>query len=173
MGMDPPSDFALIYRQHAEAVFRLAFLLTGQRAEAEDLTSETFARALASAGAIRHGTVRSYLYAIVRNLVASRQRRPTLEQADPDDAAAQAAHAPDPGPEEQLEIRQRLAHAGAGLAALKERDRQVLVLCGVDGLDPAQIADALGLDPGAVRVRLHRARLKLAAFLQMPNGEST
>ena len=164
------SDFALIYRQHAEAVFRLAFLLSGQRAEAEDLTSECFARALASAGAIRQETVRSYLYAIVRNLVASRQRRPAVEQPDHEDAAAQATD-PDPGPEAQLEIRQRLARAGAGLAALKERDRQVLVLCGIDGLDPSQIADALGLEPGAVRVRLHRARRQLAAFLNLPTGE--
>lgn len=170
--MDSHSDFSLIYRQHADAVFRLAFLLTGQRAEAEDLTSETFARALASAGAIRHETVRSYLYAITRNLVASRHRRPALEQPDPDDQAALAATAPDPGPEDQLDIRQRLAHAGAGLAALKERDRQVLLLCGVDGLNPIQIADALGLEPGAVRVRLHRARRQLAAWLQQPTGES-
>jgi RNA polymerase sigma-70 factor (ECF subfamily) len=168
--MDSPSDFALVYRQHADAVFRLAFLLTGQRAEAEDLTSETFARALASGGRIRHETVRSYLYAIVRNLVASRHRRPSLEQPDPEDLAGQAA-APEPGPEDQLEIRQRLAHAGAGLATLKERDRQVLLLCGVDGLDPTQIADALGLEPGAVRVRLHRARRQLAAWLQ-PTGDN-
>lgn len=167
MDMSNP-DFSTLYRQHADAVFRLAFLLTGQRAEAEDLTSETFARALASAGAIRHDTVRSYLYAIVRNLVASRQRRPAVEQPDLEEAAAQVAD-PDPGPEEQLAIRQRLARAGAGLAALKERDRQVLLLCGVDGLDPAEIADALGLEPGAVRVRLHRARRQLAARLH-PTG---
>lgn len=169
MDMSNP-DFTALYRQHAEAVFRLAYLLTGQRAEAEDLTSETFARALASAGSIRHQTVRSYLYAIVRNLVASRQRRPAVEQADQDEAAAQAAD-PDPGPEEQLAIRQRLVRAGAGLAAMKDRDRQVLLLCGVDGLDPVEIADALGLEPGAVRVRLHRARRQLAAWLQ-PSGES-
>ena len=130
--MANPDDFSLIYRQHADAVFRLAFLLSGQRAEAEDLTSETFARALASSGAIRQDTVRSYLYAIVRNLVASRHRRPELEQADADEVAAQAAD-PDPTPEAQLEIRQRLARAGAGLASLKARDRQVLVLCGVEG----------------------------------------
>ena len=89
--MASPDDFSSIYRQHVDAVFRLAFLLTGQRAEAEDLTSETFARALASTGAIRHETVRSYLYAITRNLVASRQRRPVVEQADPEDAATTAA----------------------------------------------------------------------------------
>jgi len=169
--MSSPNDFALIYRQHAGAVFRLAFLLTGQRAEAEDLTSETFARALASAGAIRHETVRSYLYAIVRNLVASKHRRPAVEESA-DEAAARHPD-PDPTPEVQLEIRQRLARAGAGLASLKESERQVLVLCGIDGLDPTQIADALGLEPGAVRVRLHRARRQLAAWLNEPQGEAT
>ena len=48
----------------------------------------------------------------------------------------------------------------------------MLVLCGIDGLDPTQIADALGLEPGAVRVRLHRARRQLAAFLQTPTGDT-
>ncbi len=69
--MDGPASFSDIYRQHAGAVFRLAWLLTGDRSDAEDLTSEAFARALAGEGRIVQATVRSYLYAIVRNLASS------------------------------------------------------------------------------------------------------
>lgn len=165
--MEPIASFSEIYRQHAAAVFRLAWMLSGDRADAEDLTSEAFARALAGAGRIEQSTVRSYLYAIVRNLFNSRRRRPNLELPAEDDWLAAAAE-PDPGPEQRAELRQRLAHASAGLTAMREADRQVLLLCGVDGLSTLEIADALGLEPGHVRVRLHRARRQLAAFINPP-----
>ncbi len=167
--MASESSFSEIYRQHSAAVFRLAWLLCGNRSDAEDLTADTFARALASAGDIRQETVRSYLYAIVRNLVASRQRRPSVEVFGEPEWLDQAADA-EPGPEQRLELRQHLARTSAGLDRLGERDRQVLLLHGLDGMDSRQIADVLGLEPGNVRVRLHRARRQLAAWLQ-PLGE--
>jgi RNA polymerase sigma-70 factor (ECF subfamily) len=170
--MEPVLSFSEIYRQHAEAVFRLAWMLSGDRDEAEDLTSETFARALAGAGRIEQATVRSYLYAIVRNLVSSRHRRPRLEVSVDDEQLSHAEQS-DPGPEQRAELRQRLAHASAGLAAIRESDRQVLLLCGLHGLNTLEIADALGLDPAHVRVRLHRARRQLAAFIQRQGAEST
>ena len=98
--MDAALSFSAIYRQHAEAVFRLAWLLTGNRSDAEDLTSEAFARALAGEGRIVQATVRSYLYAIVRNLATSRLRRPIVELPTDDESLADAAAA-DPGPEQQ------------------------------------------------------------------------
>ena len=96
--MDQTMSFSEIYRQHADAVFRLAWMLSGNRSEAEDLTSEAFARALAGAGRIEQATVRSFLYAIVRNLVISQQRRPAVELAVDDEQLSDAIE-PDPGPE--------------------------------------------------------------------------
>ena len=162
--MDPSLSFSEIYRQHADAVFRLAWMLSGNRSDAEDLTSEAFARALAVAGRIEQTTVRSYLYAIVRNLVSSRQRRPQLELAADEDRLGNAVE-PEPGPEQRAALRQQLARASTGLDALRAADRQVLLLCGVHGLSNLEIADALGLPPGHVRVRLHRARRQLAALV--------
>lgn len=156
--------FSEIYRQHAEAVFRLAWMLSGDRHEAEDLTSEAFARALAGAGRIEQPTVRGYLYAIVRNLANSRRRRPALERPADDEELHQVAE-PDPGPEQRAELRQCLMQAHAGLESMREPDRQVLLLCGVHGLSNLEIADALGLDPNHVRVRLHRARRHLASLM--------
>jgi RNA polymerase sigma factor (sigma-70 family) len=163
--MDVAPCFAEIYRQHAAAVYRLAWLLSGDRHEAEDLTSECFARALGGDGAIRQATVRSYLYAIVRNLVASRQRRPAIELPADDERLADMPDA-EPDPEQRADLRQRLAQASNALAALREPERQVLVLCGVHGMDAAEMSDALGIDAGAVRVRLHRARRALARLLE-------
>lgn len=156
--------FSDIYRLHADAVFRLAWVLTGNRSDAEDLCSEAFARALAGEDRIAQATVRSYLYAIVRNLAASRYRRPRVELPMEDDALANMPHG-DPGPEQQAELRQRLLQAGAGLAALRDGERQLLLLCGLDGLSAAEIAEALGVEPGHVRVRLHRARRQLQSIL--------
>ncbi|MGH8030533.1 MAG: RNA polymerase sigma factor [Arenimonas sp.] len=162
--MDGPLSFSDIYRQHAEAVFRLAWLLTGDRSDAEDLTSEAFARALAGEGSIVQATVPSYLYAIVRNLATSRLRRPAVEMSTDDDTISDTA-ALEPGPEQFAELRQRLARTSAGLATLRASERQVLLLCGLHGLGAAEAADALGLEPGNVRVRLHRARRQLEQFL--------
>ena len=155
--MDPSLSFSEIYRQHADAVFRLAWMLSGNRSDAEDLTSEAFARALAGAGRIEQTTVRSYL-------VSSRQRRPQLELAADEDRLGNAVE-PEPGPEQRAALRQQLARASTGLDALRAADRQVLLLCGVHGLSNLEIADALGLPPGHVRVRLHRARRQLAALV--------
>jgi RNA polymerase sigma-70 factor (ECF subfamily) len=167
--MDRPASFSEIYRLHADAVFRLAWLLSGNRSDAEDLTSEAFARALAGAGRIQHATVRSYLYAIVRNLVASSHRRPVVEVSGDEDVG----DAPDTdlGPDERLHLRQRLAHASEGLGALREPERQVLMLAAVHGLSNDEVADALGLRVGNVRVRLHRARKQLMEFLERSANE--
>jgi len=167
--MEPALSFAEIYRQHARAVFGLALLLSGNRSDAEDLTSEAFARALASAGPIAQASVRSFLYAIVRHQLASMRRRPAVEVPGPDeiDAHPDEAH----GPEQAAWLRQRLALAGDSLAALREPERQVLVLSAVHGLSNPEIADALGLQPGNVRVRLHRARQQLQLHLQRSGHE--
>jgi RNA polymerase sigma-70 factor (ECF subfamily) len=167
--MDPSQTFAQLYRQHASAVFGLALLLSGNRSDAEDLTSEAFARAFASGGPITQATARSYLYAIVRNLVASMRRRPAVEVAGVDDVEAHAGA--DPGPEELALLRQRLARTGIGLDGLREPERQVLVLSALHGLSNLEIADALGLQVGNVRVRLHRARQELHSLLQRNDNE--
>ena len=163
--MDAPLSFSEVYRQHADAVFRLAWMLTGNRTDAEDLCSEAFARALAGEDRIVQTTVRSYLYAIVRNLAVSRQRRPVVEIPAQDDSSGDAQDQ-SPGPEQRAELCQRLIQAGAGLATLREGERQLLLLCGLDGLSTGEIADALGLEPGHVRVRLHRARRQLQLVLE-------
>lgn len=162
--MDAQLNFSEIYRQHAEAVFRLAWVLTGDRSDAEDLCSEAFARALAGGGKIVQSTVRSYLYAIVRNLATSRHRRPRVERAAQDELIDTTASL-DLGPEQQAELRQQLAQASAGLSTLREKERHVLILCAQYGFSTGEIAEALGMEPGHVRVRLHRARRHLQTFL--------
>jgi RNA polymerase sigma-70 factor (ECF subfamily) len=54
---------------------------------------------------------------------------------------------------------------GDALGSLSEDDRELIVLIAWDGLNPAQAAAVLGIEPGAARVRLHRARKRLRAAM--------
>src|SRR5258707_15661166 len=61
-----------IYQRHAADVFRYALFLCGNRAQAEDITSETFVRLWTAPGEIRVTTVKAYLFTIARHLWPSR-----------------------------------------------------------------------------------------------------
>jgi RNA polymerase sigma-70 factor (ECF subfamily) len=67
-------DFGTLYGRHAEDVLRFAFYLCGNRAVAEDITSETFVRAWVARDEIRVGSVRVYLFTIARNLCRTWRR---------------------------------------------------------------------------------------------------
>src|SRR5213594_3153199 len=68
------TDFSALYRRYAPDVFRFALYLTGERGEAEDITSETFVRAWTSPEPIRMATVKGYLFTIARHLFLKRLR---------------------------------------------------------------------------------------------------
>ncbi len=84
-------DFADLYRKHARDVRRFALFLCGSYALAEDLTAETFVRALVGREDLRLDTVKAYLFAIARNLYrdALRQER-RLARTNHDSVGLQA-----------------------------------------------------------------------------------
>ena len=153
--------FEELYRRHAADVFRFAFWLCGDRAEAEDLTSETFVRAWTNAKPIRSATVKGFLFTIARNLHSRARSRAgryggSLDPNLPDPA-------PDPG--RSARARDRLRRTLDGLAQLPEADRAALLMRAEHGLPYAEIAAGLGITVGAARVKVHRARLSLAMQL--------
>jgi RNA polymerase sigma-70 factor (ECF subfamily) len=149
-------DFHDLYQVYAPEVYRFAYWLTGDALEAEDLTAETFVRAWIHAAAIRTETLKAYLLAIARNLYLEqlRKRRPLgqLEDWLPD---------PGPGPETQAETRAELECAHRLLQALPEIDRAALILRVQHDLPYAEIARVLQMSVAAVKVKVHRARLRL------------
>ena len=162
--MITPED---LYRRHAPDVFRFAFWLSGNRAEAEDLTSETFLRVWTHTRPLRAATVKGFLFTIARNLYLNRRRRAGRQGGNP----APDVPDPAPGPGRSAQARDELRRALDGLAALPEADRAALLMRAEHGLPYDEIAAALGTTAGAARVRVHRARLKLAARLD-PDGEN-
>jgi RNA polymerase sigma-70 factor (ECF subfamily) len=151
-------DFGGLFERYWPDVFRFAVYLTGNRADAEDVASETFARAWTAPGEIRVETVKAYLFMIARNLTID-LRRATREvvECDPDLVALGS------GPERATIARDELRAVQTILADLPEVDRAALLMRAVGQLSYGETAAALGLSVGATRVRVHRARAKLAA----------
>lgn len=150
------SDFQALYQKYAQDLFRFALYLSGNRAEAEDIVSETFVRAWTAPGQIRQPTVKAYLLVIARNCYRQGLRHSgrlsSLEQdfADP----RQAPHA-------SAEQRAELSSVMEDLQRLPEVDRTALLMSAVEEMPYEQIAVTLGLSLGAVKTKIHRARLKL------------
>jgi RNA polymerase sigma-70 factor (ECF subfamily) len=155
--MDPIS-FRALYERHAGDVQRFALYLCGDRARAEDLAAEAFARAWTGSEEIRTATVKAFLFAIVRNLVREGARKSGREEEIVESIADTK-----PGPEASADGRLELQAVLAALQRLPETDRAALLMRAQDGMSHEEIAAALGLSVAAVRVRIHRARLELTA----------
>ena len=150
------TDFHAMYERYADQVWRFAFFLSGDRALADDVTSETFVRAWTTAGPLREETVKAYLLTIARHLVidaARRARRQTeLDAATPD------AHS---SPHQQAESREALGFVLHAMHDLSPVDRAALLMRAQENMSYEEIAHALGLSLTSAKVKIHRARARL------------
>ncbi|MBI2838303.1 MAG: sigma-70 family RNA polymerase sigma factor [Acidobacteria bacterium] len=150
-------DFTSLYERHAGAVMRFALYLCGNRAQAEDITSETFVRVWTARDRLDLGTITGYLVTIARHLYLqglARGRRVTALDVDPED--------PSPDPQQAAEGRAELDAVLADLQRLPEVDRAALLMRAQDQISYNEIEAALEISVGAAKVKVHRARLKLA-----------
>ena len=164
----PLVDFAGLYREHAQHVRRFALYLSGDAALADDLVSEAFVRVWTARSRVELTTVRAYLFAIVRNLFLKHAHHERRRVPLDDRIATQQ-----PGPEHRVSDRSSLRAVLAALGALPEIDRAAVLMRADEGLPYEDIAAALGISTAAAKVKVHRARLKLAGTLQAVPGEAT
>lgn len=164
----PVVDFAGLYRDHARDVHRFALFLSGDPALADDLASEAFVRVWTARSRVDLTTVRAYLFAIVRNLylqnVDRDRRRAPLDETMPADQ---------PGPEARAGGQSALRIVLGALAALPEIDRAALLMRVDDELPYQEIARALGITTTSAKVKVHRARLRLAETLHAADRKET
>ena len=150
------TDFHALYESYAPHVRRFALFLCGNEALADDITSDTFVRAWTAPGAIRQETVKAYLFTIARNLyhdsLRHARRHTVLDKAMPDGQIS----AP-----EQAEIRSELRFVLAAMQELPEADRAALLMRAQEEMSYEEIAHALDLSLSAVKVKIHRARLRV------------
>ena len=151
--MDPGS----LYRKYAPDVFRFALYLCGNRADAEDITSETFVRVWTSPEPIEAATVKGYLLTIARNLFLQGLRRKPRDVELKDDIRD-----PQASPLAQAEHKAEFRAVLARLQKLPEIDRAALLMRALEGMPYEEIARTLGISLAAAKVKIHRARLVLA-----------
>jgi len=148
------------YRRYAPDLYRFALRLCGERAAAEDLAAEAFALAVGGAAPPPGASVRGFLLGTVRNLHLHRRRSAARRPVAPLEPERHVEGGP--GPERDAAARAELAAALRDLQALPEEARAALLLR-AEGIPYDEIAAVLGTTPGAVKVRVHRARQALAA----------
>jgi RNA polymerase sigma-70 factor (ECF subfamily) len=153
------TGFSALYKKHAADVYHFALYLSGERAEAEDITSETFVRAWTSPEPIQAATVKGYLFAIARNLFLQGLRKKSRHVA-----LTHQLRDPQASPCAQAEQKQELNAVLAGLQELQEIDRAALIMRAFDEMPYEEIARALGISLAAAKVKVHRARLALAGI---------
>ena len=161
-----PMTFHELYSRYAEDVYRFAHWLSGNPEVARDITSETFVRVWTAPEEPRMETVKAYLFAIARNLYRKHWRRDSRKEALDETMADQK-----PSPDQAMVQNEEYARTIEAMKALSEIDRTVLLMRAEEDLSYQDIAAATGLSVVAAKVKVFRARAKLAALLQTKIGE--
>jgi RNA polymerase sigma-70 factor, ECF subfamily len=154
-----------LVRQHADRVYRLAYRLSGNQHDAEDLTQETFIRVFRSVQNYQPGTFEGWLHRITTNLFLDmvRRRGRVRMEALPEDYDRVPADQPNP---EEIYHDSRLGpDLQAALDSLPPEFRAAVVLCDIEGLSYEEIGATLGVKLGTVRSRIHRGRQALRDYL--------
>ncbi|SEJ33983.1 RNA polymerase sigma factor SigE [Demequina mangrovi] len=169
----PELTWESIVANHSARVYRLAYHLTGNQHDAEDLTQDVFVRVFNSLSQYKPGTFEGWLHRITTNLFLDRMRRKKRIRFDfmaDDDAAVATAdsfdrHERSGQPEDAFDM----SHLGddiiEALADLPPEYRAAVVLSDIEGLSYEEIAATLGIKMGTVRSRLSRARARLRESL--------
>lgn len=151
-----------VVRNHSAKVYRLAFRLTGNRYDAEDLTQEVFVRVFRSLENFKPGTLDGWLHRITTNLFLDQARRKSRIRFDGLTEEAEARlPGKDPGPERSFEFNNLDLDVQAALEELPPDFRAAVVLCDLEGLSYDEVSAALGVKLGTVRSRIHRGRTML------------
>jgi RNA polymerase sigma-70 factor, ECF subfamily len=154
-----------LVREHADRVYRLAYRLSGDAQDAEDLTQDTFIRVFRSLSNYQPGTFEGWLHRITTNLFLDmvRRRNRIRMEALPDDYDRVPAEGP--GPEQAYYDARLDPDLQSALDSLAPEFRAAVVLCDIEGLSYEEIGATLGVKLGTVRSRIHRGRQALREYL--------
>jgi RNA polymerase sigma-70 factor (ECF subfamily) len=165
--------YRVLVERHSRALFRMAFRMTGNEQDAEDVVQESFLRAYRQLGKFdERASFGTWLYRIAMNcsldLVRSRKRRSEqMAPADPEmDDPILALPSHDPTPDRMAmssEVRDRVAAAMNDLSA---SERTAFVLRHFEGMCIEDVSQVLGCQPGAAKHSVFRAVQKLRRALE-------
>lgn len=154
--------FEHLYRDHVGRIYALCLRMTGNAAEAEDLTQEAFIRAWERLGSFRgDAAFGTWLHRVAANVVISRGRNIARLRARVVDDEDMTRHADplDRGPQgTDIDLE-------GAIASLPDGAREIFVLFDIEGYRHEEIADMTGLAVGTTKAQLHRARKLLREAL--------
>ncbi|MDP9825478.1 RNA polymerase sigma factor SigE [Kineosporia succinea] len=157
-----PPSWDEIVREHSARVYRLAYRLTGNQHDAEDLTQEVFVRVFRSLSSYTPGTFEGWLHRITTNLFLDQARRKQRIRFDNlTDEVTDRLPGREAGPERAWEHNNLDYDVQRALDALPPDFRAAVVLCDIEGLSYEEIAATLDVKLGTVRSRIHRGRALL------------
>jgi RNA polymerase sigma-70 factor, ECF subfamily len=132
---------------------------------AEDITQESFVKAYFSLKKLQNPkSFKSWLFRIANNNTLDYLRKKRLAEIDTDENVRES-YVDGRSPEKGALEDERVGHIRTALMKLKEDQRSILVMCDLQGLSYAEIADALNIPFGTVQSRIFYARKKLKEFL--------
>jgi RNA polymerase sigma factor (sigma-70 family) len=164
------SKLGVLFDRHYRAVFEFFARLTGSRTIAEDLVQDVFFRMLKYRATFREESrFKAWMFHIARNARIDYFRKHQGESLLPEDGVdALPSHSPLPG--HGLEREQMTTLLECALFRLPEEKREVLVLSRYHDMKYEQIAEVMGCEVGAVKVRVHRALKELReVFIKLSN----
>lgn len=159
-------SWAELVAEHADSVYRLAYRLSGNQHDAEDLTQETFIRVFRSLKNYQPGTFKGWLHRITTNLFLDmvRHRNKIRMEALPEDY--ERVEGKSVTPEEEYTRSNLDPVLQRALDELSPEYRVAVILCDVVGMSYEEIATTLGVKLGTVRSRIHRGRSQLKASVE-------
>jgi RNA polymerase sigma-70 factor, ECF subfamily len=168
MTVDSTETIAALVAEYSATLYRVAYSVMRNSAEAEDAVQEAFLRVLKhrdKIGEIRD--LRVWLVRITWNVVLDRKRRSkTRPENDDIEDFVRVLPSTDRRADDEIISSQEHARILALIDRLPAKERQALLLSAVEELSTAQIAAALGTTESSVRSRIFRARRELSALLE-------
>ena len=151
-------EFNTLYREHRERLFHYLLRMTGDYQLAHDLAQESFARCLSRYG--RNGSNCALLYTIARNAALDEVRNNREDHIGDTDEASSLGD-----PENQLIEKQAYGRILSAIQKLSPTDRELVALLATETFSYKEIGKMLQISESNVKVRVHRARLRLKTIL--------
>ena len=152
------SDFRAFYREHRDRLFAYLMRSTGDYYLAGDILQESFTRYLEKYG--EEAPRPALLYTIARNAVVDGHRKQGRDTTLSDDQELSGHN-----PEAQMMVREDYRRVLAAMQELEQEERDILSLVVSSGLTYREIARVAGTSEANVKVRVHRARVKLKKMM--------
>ena len=164
--------FEALYQQHAPRLYNLAYRMAGTANDADDLLQDIFLLAYRKVGSYRgESSLGTWLYRLAMNhcldVLRSRQSRMSQQtDALDEESSATAAVTPALGAVSRIDLERAIGR-------LPQACRAAFLLHDVEGFGHQEVGTILGISEGTSKSQVHKARLRIRAYLTQPRSEGT